>query len=267
MAPFDTTAHHYDAEFTQTAVGRLQRSVVWDFLLKNTSPPAAARCLELNCGTGEDARWLAQQGYLVLATDVAEQMLAVANEKAQAAGLSSKIFTQRLDLQHLELNGPSPSGGQFDLIFSNFGGLNCLSPDELQRLGQVLPRWLAPGGQVVVVVMGRVCWWETLYFAAKGRFRSAARRWRGGPVDARLDAHTTVPTWYYTPAELAQLWPALRLVRTEAVGFWLPPSYLDPLLRRLPGGVLRGLNWLEKKCRGRWWAGGADHWVGLIVNC
>ena len=273
-APFDAVAGQYDSEFTETAVGRLQRAIVHDFLEKwlaiHRPPSTVCRVLELNCGTGEDAIWLARRGCRVLATDSSPEMVAVAHEKVRRAGLENLVDVRVCPIQEignweLGIENPSPIPNSqfpipnFDLVFSNFGGLNCVPPPDLERFGtEVLPTILRPGGQFVAVVMGRFCWWETAYFLAKGQWRTAFRRRSRKPVAARLDASTSIETWYYAPGELKKLIIQHSPSITQAIGFWLPPSYLDPLFRRFPR-LLRLLDFLEKHCRGRAWASAADH--------
>lgn len=79
---FNPIAKDYDAVFSHTALGQLLRQRVWQHLGALNAVSSAKTVLELNCGTGEDAVWLAQQGWQVLATDVSDQMLAVAQAKA-----------------------------------------------------------------------------------------------------------------------------------------------------------------------------------------
>ncbi len=264
-APFDAIAGHYDASFTETAAGRLQREQVWAFLAQTLHrSPRSTHVLELNCGTGEDAFWLARQGCQVLATDISLQMLSVTQQKVQAAGLEDRVAVKQLDLTAIErfnFKSPArPGPSAFDLILSNFGGLNCLAPVDLQRIGMYLPALLASGGHFVAVVMGRFCWQESLYFGLKGRWRTALRRLRRGPVAARLDEQTTVPTWYYSPRVFRRFFPELEIVALRPVGFWIPPSYLDTHLRRWPN-VLKQLSRLEQMCQARFWAWGADHFL------
>lgn len=254
-APFDAIAADYDQSFTETITGRLQRQVVHQCLLPILSNKG--KVLEINCGTGEDALWMAQQGCQVVATDISGAMVQVAAQKVADAGLSAQIQVRIADASDLRNSGIS---GKFDLIFSNFGGLNCLSPAQIRTFSATAKELLAPNGRLVLVVMGRFCWWETLYFLIKGNFSAAFRRRSQNAIPARLDGQTTVDTWYYSPQELAELMPKFRVIRTEAVGFWLPPSYLDPFFSRFPR-VLRLLNWLEGKSRGRLLAGGADHFL------
>lgn len=285
-APFDQIAKDYDAAFTETAVGRMQREIVWRFLAqwKKAQNQQTLHVLELNCGTGEDALWLARQGCQVLATDISPAMVAITRAKADQAGLSNLISTQVLDIQDVSFistnktkteNTPStvhrspssvhrpPSTG-FDLIFSNFGGLNCVPPESLKNLGNALPKLLKPGGYFIAVVMGRFCWWETLYFLFKGKFRTAFRRLSQKSVVANLDGKSTIKTWYYSPKsikKIAQTAPSVL----QAVGFWLPPSYLNPFFGKRPR-LLAVLNTLEQKCRNAIYTSGADHFLICLQN-
>ena len=58
VAPFDGMAADYDRAFTASAVGKLMRSAVQRRLDVAFKP--GERVLELNCGTGEDAIYLAR---------------------------------------------------------------------------------------------------------------------------------------------------------------------------------------------------------------
>ncbi|MFN0036841.1 MAG: SAM-dependent methyltransferase, partial [Saprospiraceae bacterium] len=226
--------------------------------------PPAATALEINCGTGEDAIWMAQQGWQVLATDASAEMVAVAKAKIEQAGLTEKVSARVCSFAEV---GQLQEGG-FDLIFSNFGGLNCVSPEELRNLGAVFFQKLKPGGKLVAVVMGRFCWWETLYYLLKMKPREAFRRLRRNAVEVRLAAQTTVPTWYYWPSEFQktlhsriQSPMAQRLARP--IGLWLPPSYLNPFFEKRPR-LLRFLNFLEKTIAPSWLAFAADHFLICI---
>ncbi|HBY98317.1 MAG TPA: class I SAM-dependent methyltransferase, partial [Chloroflexi bacterium] len=130
-AAFDHAAASYDAAFTDTHLGRLLREAVWARLAQQFQP--GMHILELNCGTGEDAIWLARRGLRVTATDNSPGMLAVARGKAGRAGVDDRIEFRRLDLGEIgewrfEVEGErreredGPAG--FDGVLSNFGGLN-----------------------------------------------------------------------------------------------------------------------------------------------
>lgn len=262
MPAFDAIAHEYDRTFTETATGRLQRARVRHFA--SQLPVSGGTVLELNCGTGVDAVWLAERYERVLATDISENMLEVTRQHVQRAGLAARINVFRADAGRLGADlARANERGPFEAVFSNFGGLNCLSPRAMSQLSEDAAGVLRPGGRLMVVMIGRFCWWETLYFLLKGQWRTAFRRWSRGPVSARLDADTTVDTWYYSPAEMARLFPQFKVTATAPVGFWVPPSYLDPLMGRFPG-LLRVLGRLEQWATGRWLAWGSDHyWLVL----
>jgi cyclopropane fatty-acyl-phospholipid synthase-like methyltransferase len=197
-APFDAIAQSYDQSFTETATGQYQRERTHYFTAK---AQLQGPVLELNCGTGVDAVWLAQQGHTVLATDISEAMCAITLSRATQAKLEDKISTRQVNAGRLLAQiGPNT---QFGSIFSNFGGLNCLSPNDLSILNQDAAKLLPEGGQMVLVMIGRFCWWETLYFLAKGKFKTAFRRRSKEPVSARLNADTFVDTWYYSARELS----------------------------------------------------------------
>ncbi len=259
---FETIASEYDKSFTHKALGRLLRERVWALLTHRvTQSHPVGKVLELNCGTGEDVLWLARQGWQVLATDVSPEMVEVARAKA-ATQLSESLSGER----HLQFQVCSFSeigrfeGQKFDLVFSNFGGLNCASPEELKKLSVDLQKLIVPGGQFVAVVMSRFCWQETLYFLLKGKPREAFRRLSRKPVNARLDEKTTVPTWYFSPGEFRRYFPDFQVKRVLPVGFWLPPSYLNPFFEKRPR-LLRFLNFLEKNFTPAWLAPSSDHFL------
>ncbi len=77
--PFDAVAHRYDSDFSDTPLGRFKRGIVHRYLKSVVGN--RTRVLELNCGTGIDALWLASRGCRVTATDASEGMLDVARTR------------------------------------------------------------------------------------------------------------------------------------------------------------------------------------------
>lgn len=225
---FDAAAPTYDVDFTQKRLGLWLRKMVRTYIPFQ----AGDHVLELGCGTGEDALWMAQQGIAVTATDASEQMLAVTRQKIQAAGMGDCIT-----LQHLDLNAvgtwPAMSGSSYDGIFSNFGVLNCVA----DRPG--LAKWLAeqikPGGKAIFVVMSPLCPWEIGWYLLHGQIKLAVRRFHAGGL-AHAGGGQQVRVWYPTPGCLRREFaPYFHHVRTVGIGTLLPPSYLDHLVDRWPG--------------------------------
>ena len=97
------------------------------------------RALDLGCGKGDDAVWLARRGWEVLAVDVSASALAIVETNAQAAGVAERIRVERHDL------GQSFPLGRFDLVSAMF----LESPVEGFARPAILRRAagaVAPGG-------------------------------------------------------------------------------------------------------------------------
>jgi len=241
--PFNSIAQVYDTDFTYSQTGMLQRERVYYYLKKNLANRSNVSVLELNCGTGEDAVWLAKQGCTVLATDISETMILVAKEKVFKHKLEAKITCKALSIEQLSQLDASV---KYDFIFSDFGGLNCVAPENLKKISPSLQRLLKPNGRFIGVVMSRFCWWETLYFTLKGQFKKAWRRRAKEAIAAPLTPTTIVDTWYYSPKEFSGLLQAeFDGQEVHPVGFMLPPSYLDNWFKNKPF-LMQILNRLEK---------------------
>jgi SAM-dependent methyltransferase len=142
---FDGLPPAYDAEVGPNPVGLYFRHVVQERLRPLFSP--GARVLDLGCGTGEDAFFLASQGVDVHGIDVSPAMIDKAREKAEnrAAPRGSVQFEVRAaeDLDSME--------GVFDGAYSNFGALNGTS---LSAVGRALRSRLRPGAPLALCVIG-----------------------------------------------------------------------------------------------------------------
>lgn len=104
---------------------------------------APGRALDIGCGEGGDAIWLASQGWQVTAVDFADAALARVAEHADEAGVGDRVETRRLDVRSFD-----PAGETWDLVTSHFfhlpdGGM----PDVVRRLASAV----APGGTLLVV--------------------------------------------------------------------------------------------------------------------
>ena len=96
--------------------------------------------VDVGCGEGADAIWLAQQGWQVTAFDVSATALARAAEHVAAAGVT-------VELRHAGLLDAAPSLGRFDLV-------NVQYPALLHEQGRSLAAVLdlvAPGGTLLFV--------------------------------------------------------------------------------------------------------------------
>lgn len=255
--PFDHIASSYDSSFTRTPIGQLQRKQVWNYLEKIMIQLKGLDILELNCGTGEDAVLFSEKGFNIVATDVSEEMLKVTQEKVQQYSMQHKISSQYLDLDSFD---DSLFEKKFDLVFSNFGGLNCINPESLKKLLDKIPAILAPEGRFVAVIMPKFCLWESLYFFMKLQLKNAFRRWTKKSVDASLQG-VMVKTWYFWPSQVKAWATKFAVVTVRPVGIALPPSFLQKYFSRHRKSLAK-LNTLERKLSS-WssFSGMADHFL------
>src|SRR5437762_2999882 len=103
------------------------------------------RALELGCGTGTNAVWLAQQGFDVTAVDLAPLAIARAEERAKAAGVRIRFVAANvLDLP--DLGGPFP-------FFFDRGCYHVVRRLDVGAYLRTLER-LTAGGSVGLVLAG-----------------------------------------------------------------------------------------------------------------
>jgi SAM-dependent methyltransferase len=245
---FDELAADYDATFSDSALGRTLRALVWSRLEHAFHAPQ--RILELGCGTGVDALTLARRGVEVVAIDASQGMIQVARQKAVFEG--GRVAFHCVPMERLSATF---QGQLFDGVLSNFGAINCVR--DLGTLVSDVALCLRPDARLVWVVMGRHVPWEWTWFLLQGQWSKAWRRlardgvsWRG------LNIH------YPTPGELKRLLrPHFRIERIAPLGVALPPSYAGEWLARRPR-LSKLLTELELRAQS-WGAlsGLADHYI------
>lgn len=209
---FDEEASRYDRGFGRNPVGLLFRHVVQE-RLRVLFPPGA-RVIDLGCGTGEDAAFLASRGVRVHGLDVSEAMLEQARAKAQARG---GVFTLGAAEEVAQL------GTGFDGAYSNFGALNCC---DLARVGEGLTRVMRPGGRVLFSVLGP---WPLPALIERAVTGIGEIRGRAEPRVGGL----TVPARYPSPAEARRLFgPGFQWSGLVALGVLVPgPVHADWAVR------------------------------------
>jgi len=256
---FDQVAHSYDESFTHTAIGRAQRKQVWRKLL--TTFPPGSRILELNCGTGEDARYLAKHGRSVVACDASAAMIAVAKRRREEEGAHSG--TQYAHVANENLRAFS-SETLFDGAFSNFSGLNCLA--DLTPVAQQLARLVKPNGRVLLCLWSRICITEVFWFLLKGQPQKAVRRF-AGKATANLGG-MTISVFYPTARNVCRSFsPWFQLKSQCTVGLFVPPSYAEKWMSKREKALAR-LGWLDHVC-GDWpiLRSLGDHMLLEFVRC
>jgi SAM-dependent methyltransferase len=226
---WDTAAETYDSDFANTLIGRAQRESIWKDIEKVFT--SGDRIIELNCGTGIDAVFLATRGVRVLACDISPRMIELAQRRANSistkasAGIEFRVLaTENIDVLEEE--------GLFDGAFSNFSGLNCV--EDLQAVAQKLARLLRPGARLVLCVIGRFVPWEIAWHLAHGNPARAFLRFKKVTV-GRMAEDGLVSVHYPSVRKVARIFaPGFKLRKLQGIGLTLPPSYLEYLAGKFP---------------------------------
>lgn len=212
--------------------------------------------LELNSGTGEDAIWFAGQGHRVHATDISEGMQDILKNKVTASGFQQKISTELISFTKLEELEKKVA---YDMIFSNFAGLNCT--DELGKVLDSFYPLLKPGGMATLVILPKFCLWEFLLLF-KGKFKTAFRRlFSKKGVSAHIEA-TYFTCWYYDPSFIIRrLKGRFDLVGLEGLCTLVPPSYIEGFAEKYPK-MFSFLKSKEEKWKTKWpWKSIGDYYI------
>lgn len=132
-----------DAEWDERYAGSGQ---IWSgqpngVLLAEVAALSPGRALDVGCGEGADAVWLATQGWDVTALDVSR----VALERARRHGHDAGVEVQWVHAGLVQ--APFPAGA-FDLVSAQYPALLRTPTNDAER---VLLAAVAPGGMLLVV--------------------------------------------------------------------------------------------------------------------
>jgi SAM-dependent methyltransferase len=226
-APFDSVADRYDETFTTSKIGTAQRASVWNHLEKTFC--RGDRVVEIGCGTGVDACFLADRGVSVVACDSSPRMISVAMHRVSARNLEGLVSPHVVSAEDIATLSTEDFAG----AFSNFGALNCV--EDLRGFASNLASLLPTGATALVCLLGSSCLWEITWYLLHGNPRKAFRRLRRGGITARLSDGVFVRVYYPTVSSLERTfapWFSLRSIR--GIGISVPPSYLEQLAYRYP---------------------------------
>lgn len=109
------------------------------------------RILHLQCHFGQDTLSLARMGAEVTGVDLSDVAIATAQELAAELDLSARFLVGNV-LALDDVLGDD----QFDLIFTSYGVIGWLP--ELTRWGQLIHRYLRPGGRLILVEFHPYLW-------------------------------------------------------------------------------------------------------------
>lgn len=162
-----------------------EKELVWSagpnrFLVEQLKGMKPARALDLACGEGRNAIWLAEQGWTVTASDFSP----IAIEKAKA-----RCSELKLDVDLRVADATQALDAQYDLIVIFY--LHLPRDQNAQLLKEAL-KGLAPGGTLLYV----------------GHDERNIKEGIGGPQDASI---------LYAPAEIQALLSELKIEQAETI--------------------------------------------------
>lgn len=226
---FDAIAPGFDSRFGKWLSVAAQRRAVRRALTHTF--PAAGRILELGGGTGEDAVFLAQNGFDVLLTDPSPAMVQLAKAKLAPYGALAEVVAGE-DLEDFAAAHRSSGGAQFEGAFSNFAPLNCVA--DLSPVARGLAQLLKPGAAAMLVFFGTFCPGELCVELLRGRPQNAARRFKRSQVPARLAKREFHVVYHRRAAIVSAFAPWFVLEKTLGVGVAVPPSAAEPWISGHP---------------------------------
>ena len=251
---FSKQAPLFDELYSTNTIIQYKRKRVRDHVLQWLHPNS--KILELNAGTGEDAIFFARRGHIVHATDISVKMQSILSEKVKRHDLQNSITPELCsytDLKNLFDRGP------YDLIFSNFAGLNCTN--QLPKVLSSFNNLLKSGGIVTMVILPKFCLWEFLLLL-KGKFKTAFRRFSGSNGSKAHIEGNFFRCWYYNPSFIRkQLKDSFDMIGLEGLCSIVPPSYLERFAEKYPK-VFQLLVRKEDKWKTKWpWKLIGDYYI------
>jgi SAM-dependent methyltransferase len=145
-------APDYDARMDRDPGNEGLRRGFHDLVRKHVSP--GSLLLDFGSGTGTDSLWFAQQGYRVLAYDVAPGMMSELEKKCAREIAGGRIVPLYADFD--QFAAALQKQDKADSVVSNFASLNHVR--ELAPVFDVFADCLRPGGTVIASVLNPFYW-------------------------------------------------------------------------------------------------------------
>lgn len=228
---FDSIASDYDGSFDSSELNAIMRSFSLQTISLLVKP--GRRVLDIGCGTGREAIYLAKSGVKVMASDISPKMTELTAAKAKAEGVADMIEVRTIAAG--DLGQLSVEGTVFDGAFSSFGALNC-EPD-LESVAEGIASILHPGSPLVVSMINPFCLTEMVLHGLALRPSKALRR-LSTPARMPVAPGVYIEVYLRTLRTTVDAFePHFEFVKASGLLVLLPPPYMESYWRKL--GFLR----------------------------
>lgn len=227
-AAFNRAADTIDAVVVMNPVNSWLRKESRRELLA-TFPPGST-LIEIGCGTGADAVFLAQRGRRIAALDISDRMIERARERVATRNLEGTVLLWRGRLDEVAVELGRSHWYPFDGAYANF---SLAYEESLLEIARTVHRLLKPGARFVFSVPNKLCLSEPAVAVVRLRIRRIFRRFRD-PLWVSIRG-TTVRVHVYTPVRVRAILNGLFHVEGIAgvPVFMPPPSLYHPSFERL----------------------------------
>ncbi len=233
---YDRVAPDYDRQLQGDA---WMRSVLWERYARLFRPGQVL--LDVGCGTGIDARFLARRGMRVVGIDASAAMVAQARAKLVDDQLEDLVELRVMDMSEI-----GALGSDFDGIISAFASLSSVA--DLDRFAADAARLLRPRGTMLLHLLNRSSLWEWLGLVRHGRWPAARRVWRTRERDFVIGSRSVPHYLYHVRGAYARFFrPRFRLGRAYGLGILRPPH----TIQGVPAAIVAILDGLERPVRAR----------------
>lgn len=215
------------------------RGVLWDRYERLFKPGQTV--LDIGCGTGIDAVYLAWIGICVIGIDASPTMIAEARAKV-SDWFNDRIVFRVMDATEI---GSLPEGS-VDGIISAFASLNTV--DDVAGFGAAAARLLKPGGTMLLHLLNRWSLWEWMGLIRTGRFDEARRLGRNQERNFNISGRPVRHRLYHARDAYTRCFAAhFRLRRAYGLGILRPPH----TVQRIPAAIVNELQQVEPMVRAR----------------
>lgn len=221
-----TYDHSYDDAYWQW-----HDALTWDYLKPQLPRDAAARLLDLGCGTGKWAARLIKSGFHVTCVDISPAMLEQARGKIEQMGQAHRADFVQADLCDLH----ALPDATFALAVAFGEPIGCT--DDPPRALREIRRTLIPAGLLVATFDNRLAAID--YYLERGDANELSRFLRDGVTHwLTREQAERFPIHTYTPAQLHKLAESAGFEVVDLVGKTVLPMrhyralLEDPAARR-----------------------------------